>query len=206
MTLQRRQFEDLPGIDRGPVSLPEQPDGPDAPEWLNNRTHASTFDHAFSELRRQRLLSQLGEPAWQNRSASIGTSHAGPEESPLPSHISYVYRGMHTDEFNQARERGFIQSDERGVIIPGWEGTNAATEPASAHSYMPRRPGGGHIVKIATHPDDQWFQSNMDGYARSRMQIPWHRVVAHTEHFVHQGAEDAPETVRDVVKRHEKLT
>ena len=201
MTLNPRQFQELPGIEMGPVS---HPDDPEAPEWLNNRMAASSMDHAFSQIRRQRLLGQLGATEWNMRDRGMGGVN-GPKESPLPEGITHVYRGMHTDEFEQARKRGYIQSDERGVIIPGWEGTNASVDPGSAMSYMPRRPGGGRIVKIAVHPEDKWFQTNMDPYARTRSQIPWSRVVSHTEHFIHGAAEDAPETFREGVKRTEKI-
>jgi hypothetical protein len=93
--------------------------------------------------------------------------------------VTHVFRGMSTDEFDQAQTRGFIQSDERGVISPGWEGTNAGLNPATANSYLPRQ-GPGRIVKIAVHPEDQWFSTDVDDYARTRAAVPFSRVEAFT--------------------------
>ena len=196
------QLRDFPGIEAGPRSSPVDAD---APDWLNTRMQASDLDHAFSSLKRQRLIGQLGESSWLPGVSGVGVSHTGPKESPLPGHITHVFRGMSEDEFQQAKGRGYIQSDERGAIEPGWEGTNAGVEAATAHSYMPRRVvGGGRIVKMAVHQGDNWFQSNVDSYARTRSQIPWDRVVAHTERFSHPDAVDAPPTYRDKVRALEK--
>mgnify|MGYP001035778959 CR=1 FL=1 len=91
--------------------------------------------------------------------------------------IEHVYRGMSHEEWNQAQERGHLRSDARGAIAPEWEGTNAALDPKSAHYYRDTTGGGkGVVAKIAVHPDDKWFLSDVDSYARTRSTVPLSRV------------------------------
>lgn len=90
--------------------------------------------------------------------------------------VQHVYRGVSTDELKQAHERGYIKSDQRGTIAD-WEGTNAAADPRSAVSYLPRG-GTGHVLKIRVHPDDQWFTWKHDSYLRTRNPVPMSRVEA----------------------------
>lgn len=187
------------------MSLPEEDTGHD---WLNRRTAASEFDANVATLQRQRTLSQLGETSWrgpEHPSIGLAVNKEGAHEAPLPEgRVQHLYRGMSEGEFQEAKGRGFIASDMRGTFdVPGGEGTNAGTDPATAHSYMPRT-GTGRIVKIAAHQDDAWFQSRVDNYARSRQQIPWDRVVAHTEAFAHPDSDVAPPTMRDRVKKDEE--
>lgn len=93
--------------------------------------------------------------------------------------IEHVYRAVHPDEWAQAQQRGYLQSDQRGTISD-WEGTNAGLDPRTAWSYLPRGQYGnsGHILKIRTHPDDGWFATPHDDYVRTRNQIPLDRVEA----------------------------
>jgi hypothetical protein len=88
--------------------------------------------------------------------------------------MKHVYRGVSADEWRQARQRGYLQSDQRGTIAD-WEGTNAAIEPKSAVSYLPHR-ATGHVLKIRVHPDDGWFTHKADSYVRTRERIPLDRV------------------------------
>jgi len=88
--------------------------------------------------------------------------------------IQHVYRGISEDEWRQAQERGYLQSDTRGVISP-LEGTNAAVDPASAVSYLPSE-GHSRIVKIKVRPEDKWFTIRSDNYLRTRQPIPLDRV------------------------------
>ena len=90
--------------------------------------------------------------------------------------IRELYRGMSTDEWNQAVKRGYIQSDMRGAISD-WEGTNAGVDPQTAHSYLPYGQEGV-IAKIGVQPEDGWFTRNEDGYLRTRQGIPLSRVSA----------------------------
>lgn len=84
--------------------------------------------------------------------------------------LQSVYRGMSMDEYNQAKQRGYIQSDKRGVISQD-EGTNAAVDPNSAISYLP--PGQhGMVVKIKAKPEHDWRMIRADGYVRSQNRIP----------------------------------
>ncbi len=116
--------------------------------------------------------------------AHFNVTDHGPVEGSLarwPKHvgtepIQHVYRGMHTDEWDEAKKRGHIQSDQRGTIAD-WEGTNAAVDPHTAVSYLPSR-GTGVIAKIRVHPDDKWFSSSADSYVRTRNKIPLDRVEA----------------------------
>jgi hypothetical protein len=187
------------------MSHPEESTGHD---WLDLRTAASQHDANVATMQRQKVLSQLGETSWrgpEHPSIGMPVNKEGVSEAPLAAgRVAHLYRGMSEGEFQEAKGRGFIASDMRGTFsIPGGEGTNAGTEPATAHSYMPRT-GTGRIVKIAAHQDDAWFESRVDNYARSRQQIPWDRVVAHTEEFAHPDSDVAPPTLRDKVKAEEK--
>lgn len=88
--------------------------------------------------------------------------------------IRYVYRAMSAGEWEQAQKRGFIQSDERGAIS-SLEGTNAAVDPRSAVSYLPRE-GQAVVAKIAVRPQDKWFTINADEYLRTRQPVPLSQV------------------------------
>lgn len=92
--------------------------------------------------------------------------------------IKQVWRGMSHDEWSQAQKQGHVRSDERGAIAPGWEGTNAALNRGSAEYYRDTNQGGrgGVLARIDVHPDDKWFLSDVDNYARTRRPIPLHRV------------------------------
>lgn len=96
--------------------------------------------------------------------------------------IKHVFRGMSHDEWNSAQENGYLRSDERGNIIPGWEGTNAGVDEGTAHHYLNDNwhKGNGVVAKIAVHPDDGWFASDADSYIRTRKKVPLSRVVSHT--------------------------
>ena len=193
-----QRLQQAPGVEQGLLSRQWSDSGHD---WLDKRTDASVYDANVAQGHRQRLLKQLGETSWLNEHQVGGKER----ETAVPEgRVQHLYRGMSEGEFQEAKGRGYIQSDQRGVIDVGWEGTNASTDPASAHSYMPRQ-GSGRIVKMAYKPEDQWFGSNVDSYARTRQQIPWDRVVAHTEEFTHPGSSTAPKTMRDLVREDEKV-
>lgn len=193
-------------IERGPASVPDSDTGH---AWLDRRSDASGMEGALMAVDRQRRIKQLGETAWQGH-PSIQPDMKGPEEQPgLPTKggrsVTHLYRGVSEAEFQEAKGRGSVQSDQRGVIIEGWEGTNAATDPASAHVYMPRQ-GTGRILKMEARPEDKWFSTTMDPYARTREPIPWDRVVAHTEEFAHPDSKDNTElNLREHVKGLEKV-
>jgi hypothetical protein len=197
-----QRLREAPGVERGLMSTEWSDTGHD---WLDARTDASVYDANVATLQRQRLLSQLGETSWhEHPQVGMAVNKPGPKDAPIAQgRVAHLYRGMHEAEFQEAKSRGFIKSDERGVIDVGWEGTNAATNPTSAHSYMPRT-GTGRIVKIAHHPDDEWFESRVDNYARTRQPIPWDRVVAHTEEFAHPGSDVAKPGLRDKVVEEQK--
>lgn len=90
--------------------------------------------------------------------------------------IRHVYRGVSETEWQQAQQRGYLQSDARGTIS-SLEGTNAAVDPSSAVSYLP---GEGHsrVLKIEVRPEDKWFTIRADSYLRTRQRVPVDRVVA----------------------------
>jgi hypothetical protein len=188
-----QRLYEVPGVEPGLRSIQENETGID---WLDRRNEANVMDASVTTLQRQRTLSQLGETSWSSPDRPrVGLNVLHNErgrirEAPiLPGRVEHFYRGMSSAEFEEAKGRGFIQSDMRGTFsIPGGEGTNAGIEPGTAHSYMPRQ-GKGRIVKIAYHPEEQWFESDTDNYARSRQPIPWERVVAHTEEFAHPDSE-----------------
>ena len=190
-----QRIQEVPGVERGLMSHQWSDTGH---EWLDRRSDASDVDANTHVLQRQKLASQLGETSWMGpEHPMIGFANRGKrgevDEEPLAEgRVAHLYRGMSEGEFQEAKGRGFIASDMRGTFdVPGGEGTNAGTDPATAHSYMPRT-GTGRIVKIAAHQDDAWFETDTDNYARSRAQIPWDRVVAHTEEFAHPSSDVSP--------------
>jgi hypothetical protein len=201
-----QRIREVPGVERGLMSHPDEDTGHD---WLNKRHAANEVDANVATLQRQRVLSQLGETSWmgpEHPSLGLASNKEGPSEAPLAQgRVQHLYRGMSEGEFQTSKARGHIASDMRGTFnIPGGEGTNAGTDPATAHSYMPRT-GTGRIVKIAAHQDDAWFESRVDPYARSRQQIPWDRVVAHSEEFAHPDSDAATGlNMRERVKKDEK--
>jgi hypothetical protein len=134
----------------------------------------------------------------------VKNEDASPEilGGPAPTHepVTHLYRGMGEGEFQEAKTRGFILSDERGVIEPGVEGTNAAVDMGTAHNYLPQK-GPGRIVKMSVHPQDEWFTTTHDDYARTRAPIPWSRVEAHTSSFDKSKASDIRGQVVEKQKR-----
>jgi GNAT superfamily N-acetyltransferase len=88
--------------------------------------------------------------------------------------IQHVYRGVHEDEWKQAQQRGYLQSDARGAIVSS-EGMNAAVDPQSAVSYLPRN-ASGRVLKIRVQPEDGWFSIKPDSYVRTRSRVPLDRV------------------------------
>jgi hypothetical protein len=90
--------------------------------------------------------------------------------------IKHVYRGMMIEEYQQALKRGYFRSDQRGTIA-SWEGTNAATDPRSAQSYLPRD-HEGVIVQMDVRPEEKWFTAHADDYLRTREHIPVHQISA----------------------------
>lgn len=107
--------------------------------------------------------------------------------------IRHVYRGVSEDEWQQAQERGYIESDKRGTISP-LEGTNAAVEPTDAVSYLPRQ-GQGRVVKIEVRPEDKWFIVSADQYPRTRQRIPLDRVVTVSPPIRKHGKYDELQTL-----------
>jgi hypothetical protein len=144
------------GIERR-VSRPPEPDHPLRGADLGPEGPA-TFD-----------LRDYGDPTkpGYNSLEYMGGKKAGTEP------IAHVYRGMSQAEWDQARERGYLQSDARGDIS-ALEGTNAAADPRDAVSYLPNGPGV--LAKIAVRPEDKWFTIGADDYLRTREKIPLDRV------------------------------
>lgn len=89
--------------------------------------------------------------------------------------LEHVYRGMSGAEWQEAQERGFIQSDQRGVI-DAREGTNFGTDPRTAASYVPRGDTGSVIASVRVEPEDPYFAIAPDSYVRTREPVPVDRV------------------------------
>jgi len=90
--------------------------------------------------------------------------------------IQHVYRAIGLEEWRQALQRGYLESDRRGVLA-NWEGTNAAADPRIAAYYLPRN-DSGVIVKIQVRPQEQWFAIAADEYLRTRGRVPLDVVTA----------------------------
>jgi 8-oxo-dGTP diphosphatase len=156
-------------------------------DWFHpQQLSASTYPHPKTGysietgLEHHTAQPEKGEGPAEFRVTDYGPPGAGMMhrfEHPQPNKpIEHVYRGVSSEEWRQARERGYLRSDQRGTIAD-WEGTNAATDPRSAVSYLPAT-GTGHVLKIRVHPDEKWFTIPHDDYVRTREQIPLERVEA----------------------------
>lgn len=166
----------------------EQHYGLDAGESGRRERHPKTgWPIAVGEhrsLARPLKDQEEGSPVW-----NISDHGEMPNPPMLPHRnvrqdpIEHVYRGVSQDEWKQAQDRGYLRSDQRGTIAD-WEGTNAATDPRSAVSYLPHS-GSGHVLKIRVHPDDEWFTRHEDDYLRTRKKIPLHRVE-HVSPLIHK--------------------
>lgn len=183
-------------VEAGPQSFPESDTGID---WLDARTNQNQVEGAFTRYNDQKYLRELGETQRISPENIAMSQDMGSKEREVPLRTvrykkpgdpfsgdivsnappTHVFRGMSEEEFQTSRQRGYIQSDGRGAIIPEWEGTNAGIHPGTAYSYLPSE-GKGRIVKIRVNEGDGWFGNNMDSYARTRQQIPWDRIEAHT--------------------------
>lgn len=91
--------------------------------------------------------------------------------------VAHVYRAVSAEEWRQAQERGYIESDRRGVLAD-WEGTNAAVDPRDAAGYLPLGGEGGVILKIRVRSDSDWFVIEADQYMRTRGRVPIEDVEA----------------------------
>lgn len=89
--------------------------------------------------------------------------------------LTHLYRGMSGEEWSGAQERGFIQSDMRGVISEE-EGTNFGTDPRTAASYIPRGDPDSVIARVRVEPEDPYFTISADSYVRTREPVPVDRV------------------------------
>jgi hypothetical protein len=106
-------------------------------------------------------------------SKMIGTVRSGRTRDP-----EAMYRAVSEEEYQEAKNRGYFQSNGNGIIDPG-EGTNAKIEDDPT-SYLPHE-GKGRIVKFKYDPEDGWFVGKYpDEYARTTKPIPFDRVVGDT--------------------------
>lgn len=177
-----------------------------APGWTTGEADMADNGRFMTRTGTSRHLSQQGSSGPRERmglqfnvvnedAPRLGGSNITHQEP-----VEHVYRGMSEAEFQQAKGRGHVASDERGVIEPGWEGTNATPDFGTAHNYLPRE-GPGRIVKMAVHPADQWFTSDIGDYPRTRAQVPWDRVVAHTSIMDKSKASNLREQVVEQQKK-----
>ena len=183
------------GIETGPQSMPSSDTGMD---WLDHRVNQSQFEGAVSAYNQQKYLKELGEtqrlrPGSIAMSQEMGSTdrevplrEVSYDDSKYPSSRSvsdkppsHLFRGMSEEDFQQSMDKGVIQSDGRGALMPDWEGTNAGHDAGTAYSYLPSE-GSGRIVKLKVDENDGWFGSNVDSYARTRQPIPWNRVETYT--------------------------
>lgn len=102
-------------------------------------------------------------------------------ERPLPA----VFRIMDEREYQQALQRGYIQSDQRMNLSD--EGTVTSTRSTGVF-YAPWHAGTqgadpqARIVRIRMDPADGW-QTDTDGYVKTHQQIPIDRIEQATEPF-----------------------
>jgi 8-oxo-dGTP pyrophosphatase MutT (NUDIX family)/GNAT superfamily N-acetyltransferase len=84
--------------------------------------------------------------------------------------LDHVYRIMHDDEYQQAKQRGYFKSDERMNLSN--EGT-VASEGSTGSFYA--APGPNRIVRLQHHPEDGWKRDS-DNYIKTHQKIPFHRA------------------------------
>lgn len=85
----------------------------------------------------------------------------------------HVYRVMSTAEFDQARERGYIKSDERMNLAAG-EGTVTSLR-STGDFYAPVDGSSYRVVRIKYDDADGW-RTDTDGYIKTQDRVPFDRV------------------------------
>ena len=93
---------------------------------------------------------------------------AGPERPP-----KHLYRVMSTGEFDQARSRGYIKSDERMNLAPG-EGTVTSLRTTGSF-YAPVDGSDYRVVRIKYDDSDGW-RTDTDSYIKTDKRVPFERV------------------------------
>lgn len=90
----------------------------------------------------------------------------------------HVYRVMSTGEFEAARERGYIQSDETMNLAPG-EGTVTSLR-STGSFYAPVDGSDYRVVRIRYADEDGWQTDLTDGYIKTQDRVPFERVDLYT--------------------------
>jgi hypothetical protein len=85
----------------------------------------------------------------------------------------HVYRVMSTAEFDQARERGYIKSDERMNLGPG-EGTVTSLQ-STGTFYAPTDGSDYRVVRIKYDDKDGW-RTDSDSYIKTDQRVPFDQV------------------------------
>lgn len=92
----------------------------------------------------------------------------------------HVFRAVSEEEYQLAKERGYLQSDQR-MNLSQTEGTVA--DLGNPSFYLPGRlassePGDypGRIVRIDYHDEDGWRYDPIDGYVKTNDPIPFERI------------------------------
>lgn len=150
-------------------------------------------------------LSQYMDPADVEGTLGLGTSGYGKALVPTgparpPQH---VYRVMAVGEFDQAKERGYIKSDER-MNLTGDEGTVASLY-TTGEFYKPTDGSPFRIVRIRYDDADGWYTDD-DSYIKTQERVPFDRVDAYTDPIGGEQLNKAdgytpPEGVRENAKR-----
>ncbi len=86
----------------------------------------------------------------------------------------HVYRVMSVGEFEAARERGYIKSDERMNLAEG-EGTVASLFSTGAF-YAPVDGSDYRVVRIRYQDSDGWERDPVDSYIKTQKRVPFDRV------------------------------
>jgi DNA polymerase III epsilon subunit-like protein len=107
--------------------------------------------------------------------------------------IEYVYRAISEEEWNEALERGYIESDKR-MNLTDDEGT--VTDAGNPSWYLPNGLGmAGRIIRIKYDPEDGWRRDH-DSYIKTDEPIPISRIDAVTDWTIGTGGSHSkPETV-----------
>jgi hypothetical protein len=110
----------------------------------------------------------------------LGLQKVPDSEQPEP----YVYRVMSDAEFQQASDRGYIQTDAR-MNLGATEGT-VTSRGSTGSFYMPPAGTDARIVQINMNPADGW-RVDSDGYVKTQEHVPFERVQAYSERIPNTG-------------------
>lgn len=159
-------------------------------EWarLGPRDEGYGADHLKQGDVRTRVgKDESGAPTlYDEQGQAVGLPPQRVEGSERP--LDYVYRVVDEREYQEALERGYLQS-KGDMNLSETEGT-VASHNSTGSFYFPRE-SEGRILKIRVFPEQKW-KLDADGYVKTQEQIPMDAV-----HDVSRKIESYPQKPGD---------